>query len=121
MPAVWGTAEHVKIANGATTSGEVDLRGKMLYAIGTPATLTGNTLSFNAAEKPTAEGGVYVTVKHLNVLAATTFTITGVAASQYIIIPGSLVADGLGNCMLQLVSSGAEGADRDFILYTQPY
>ena len=57
------TTSHVKIANGQTTSGEVDCRGKILLAIQTPAALTGNTLAFQAAEKPTAEGGTYVDVK----------------------------------------------------------
>lgn len=111
------TTSHVKIANGQTTSGEVDCRGKILLAIQTPAALTGNTLAFQAAEKPTAEGGTYVDVKHLNVLAVTQFTITGVAASQHIILDGSLLPEGLGNAMLKVVSSGAEGADRDLILY----
>jgi hypothetical protein len=115
------TATHAKIASGAATSGEIDLRGKQLIAVATPAAITNNVMSFTAAEKPTAEGGSYVEVKHLNVLAATAFSITGVAADDYIVIAGSLVPQGIGNCMLKIVMSGVgnEAADRDFILYTK--
>lgn len=116
----YGNSTHVKIASGQTVSGEVDLRGVRLLAISTPAALTGATLSFQAAEMPTAAGGTYVAVQYLNVLAAAVFTITGVAASQHIVIGGSLLPEGLGNCMLKLVSGSAEAADRDLILYTVP-
>ena len=58
---------------------------------------------------------------YLSTLAATAFTITSVTTNQYIVIPGAAVADGLGNCVLKVVSGSAEGADRDIILYTQPY
>lgn len=121
MPAVWGVATHAKIASAATVSGEVDLRGQKLYAVGIPAAFTGVTLAFQQAEKPTAEGGVYTDVKHLNVLAATQFTITGVAPSMTIYIVGSLLPEGIGNGMVKLVSGAAEAADRDLILYTEPY
>jgi hypothetical protein len=116
----FGTTTHAKIASGQTVSGEVDLRGLMLLGISTPAALTGVTLSFQAADVPTAVGGVYVSVLHLNVLAATAFTITGVAASQHIVIDGSLLPNGIGNCMLKVVSGSAEAADRDLILFTRP-
>jgi hypothetical protein len=121
MPAVWGVTTHAKIASGQSVGAEVDLRGLKLYAIGTPAALTGNTLAFQQAEKPAAEGGVYSDVKYLSTLAATQFTITGVAASQTIYIQSAVLPEGIGNGMIKLVSSGAEGADRDFILYTEPY
>jgi hypothetical protein len=116
------TATHAKVASGGTTSGEIDLRGRMLMAVATPSALSNNTLSFTAAEKPTAEGGTYIAVKHLNVLAATAFTITGVAADQHISVAGSLLPQGIGNCMLKIVLGGVgnEAADRDLILYTRP-
>lgn len=114
------TATHAKIASGQTVSGEVDLRGRVLLAIETPAAFTGVTLSFQAAEKPAAEGGTFVPVFHLNVLAATAFTITGVTPSDHIVLNGSLLPNGLGNCMLKVVSGSAEAADRDVILYTRP-
>lgn len=121
MPAVWAPATHAKIASGQTVGAEVDLRGMMLYAIQTPAALTGVTLSFQQAEKPAAEGGVYSPVLYLSTLAATAFTITSVTTSQVIYITSSVMPDGLGNAMIKLVSGAAEGADRDFILYLQPY
>lgn len=120
MPAMSFTASHVKITSGQTVSAEVDLRGRILLAVQTPAALTGVTLAFQAAEKPTAEGGTYVAVNHLNVLAVTATVLTGVAASQHIVIDSSLLPQGFGNCMLKLVSGTAEAADRDIILYTRP-
>lgn len=116
----YGNATHVKIASGQTVSGEVDLRGVRLLAISTPAAFTGATLAFQAAEMPTASGGVYNAVQYLNVLAAAAFVITGVAAAQHIVIDGSLLPAGVGNCMLKLVSGSAEAADRDLILFTVP-
>jgi hypothetical protein len=116
------TATHAKVASGGTTSGEIDLRGKMLLAVQTPAALTNTSMGFSASEKPTAEGGSYVAVHHLNVLASTAFVITSVAADRHIVIDGSLLPNGIGNCMLKIVLSGVgnEAADRDLILYTRP-
>jgi hypothetical protein len=116
----YSNSTHAKIASGQTASSEVDLRGVRLLGISTPAAFTGTTLSFQVAEVPTANGGVYQNVFHLNTLAATAFTITGVAASQHIVIDGSLLPEGFGNCMLKVVSGSAEGADRDLILFTTP-
>ena len=121
MPAVFGTTTHAKIASGQTVGVEVDLRGMKLLAVGTPAALTGVTLAFQQAEKPTAEGGVFSDVKYLSTLAATQFTITGVAASQTIYIQSTVLPEGIGNGVIKLVSGAAEAADRDFILYLEPY
>lgn len=121
MPAIWGVTTHAKIASGQTVGAEVDLRGMKLLAVGTPATLTGVTLAFQQAEKPAAEGGVYTDVKYLSTLAATQFTITSVAASMTIYIQSAVMPEGVGNGMIKLVSGAAEGADRDFILYIEPY
>lgn len=121
MPAVWGPATHAKIASGQSVGVEVDLRGFKVYAIGTPAALTGNTLSFQQAEVPAKEGGVFNSVMYLNTLAAAAFTITGVAANQVIYIQSAVMPEGIGNGVIKLVSSGAEAADRDFILYLEPY
>jgi hypothetical protein len=114
MPAY--SYEPCVIANGATTSGEVDLRGKRLHAVKTPSALTGNTLSFTASEKPS---GTFVGVNHLNTLAVTATTLTGVAANQHIVAGGSgILPDGIQNCILKLVSGSTEGTDRTFILTT---
>lgn len=121
MPAVWGAATHAKIASGQTVGVEVDLRGQKIYAIQTPAALTGVTLSFQQAEKPTVEGGVFAPVFYLSTLAATAFTITGVTASQVIYLQSAVMPDGIGNGVIKLVSGAAEAADRDFILYLEPY
>lgn len=112
--------ETVVISSGQTVSAEFDLRGKKLHAIKTPAALTGTTLSFQAAEKPTAQGGSYVGVRHLATLASTATTITSVAADQWIVIESGILPEGIENCMLKLVSGSAEAADRTFILDTLP-
>lgn len=116
MPAY--TYETVVISSGQTASAELDLRGKRLVAVKTPTALTGNTLTFHCAEKPTELGGAYVAHSHLNTLAATATTITSVAANQWITIQGSLLPGGIQNCMVKLVSGSAEGANRTFIVTT---
>lgn len=119
MPAVWGTTTHAKIASGQTVSGEVDLRGLTLHAITVPTGFTGVTLSFQAAEKPTAEGGVYLPVWHVPANeVAEVLTITTVTAGTHMILQPAFVPS---NCMLKLVSGGAEAADRDLILFLEPY
>ncbi len=120
MPAVWGTTTHVVIANGQTVSGEADLRGQMLYAIGVPSTFDGSTLSFQQAEKPTAEGGVYTAVTYLSTLAAAAVSLTAVAASTTLYIVSAVLPDGIGNGMIKLVA-GSQTGDTEFILYLQPF
>lgn len=112
-----GTAAHAKIASGQTVSSEVDLRGGyMAYAVQTPAAFTGVTLAFQVAEKPAAEGGVYGAVFHMSTLAATATVITGVTTSQVIVL-NDFFPQGLGNCMVRLVSGSAEAADRDLTIH----
>lgn len=120
MPAVFGTTTHVTIADGQTVSGEVDLRGLKLYAIQTPAAWDGTTLSFQMAEKPLAEGGVYAPVTYLSTLAGTAVALTTVAASTALVITSAVLPDGLGNCMLRLVGGAQTGAS-ELILYTIPF
>lgn len=120
MPAVWAPTTHVVIANGQTVSGEADLRGQKLYAIGVPAEFDGTTLSFQQAEKPLAEGGVYTAVTYLSTLAATAVAITAVAASTTLYITSAVLPEGIGNAMIRLVA-GAQTGPTEFILYTIPY
>ena len=110
---------HVSVANAATESGEVDLRGRMLLAVQPGTEFDGTTMSFLAAEKPTRDGGVYGAVNYLNVLDAVPFAITGIAAGDHVVIPGSILPQGIGNCMLKL-TVGAQTGATDFILYTRP-
>ena len=119
MPAVWGVATHAKIASGQTVSSEVDLRGQQLHAIDIPTGFTGVTLSFQAAEKPLAEGGVYLPVWHIPANeVAEVLTITAVTAGTHMVFQANFAP---GNCMLRLVSGGAEAADRDLTLYVEPF
>lgn len=114
------TVTHAKIASGQTASGEVDLRGRMLLAVQTPSDFTGITLAFQVSDKKTADGGAYQDVKYLNTLAVTQLTLTSVSTSQHIVVAGSLLPQGIGNCFLKVVSGSAEAADRELILYTRP-
>lgn len=114
MPASMSIDKAV-IANGATTSGAVDLRGKTLLAVETPAAFTGVTLSFSVCD---TEDGTYIPVRHLNVLASTAFTLTSVSTSQHIVIASSLMPKGFGNCFVKVISGSAEGAARTLNLYS---
>jgi len=117
------TATHAKIASGASLSGEVDLRGKILVAIQAPAAWTAADLSFQAAEKPTAEGGVYGEVFEGDAVGGGAALVVDAAASQYTLLNFEGKPQ---NCMLKVRSgtSGVpvlQGADRDIILYVQPF
>lgn len=101
------------IANGAATSGAVDLRGKRLLGIHMPTDLTGNTLTWSCS--PT-ENGDYHVAYHLSTLAATATVITSAAADITIQLPDDKQP---ANCWLKLISSGNEGAARTFHLFTE--
>lgn len=119
MPAVWGTTTHAKIASGQTVSNEIDIRGQTIHAISVPTGFTGVTLAFQAAEKPTAEGGVYLPVWHVPANeVAEVLTITAVTAGTHLIFQAPFAPS---NCMLKIVSGAAEGADRDLIIFLEPY
>lgn len=123
MPALHRTAIHAKIASGASLSGEIDLRGHVLVAVQIPATWTAADLSFQAAEKPTAEGGFYGEVFEGDAVGGGAALSVDAAASQYTLLN---FAGQPANCMLK-VRSGPSGVpvnqagDRDIILYVQPF
>ena len=124
MPAPGGlTASHAKIPSGTAVSGEVDLRGRTLFAITTPSTFEGTSITLQCAEKPTAEGGVYTDIYYLSTLAATLVTITSVAASRTIVIDSAILPQGIGNCMLKVTITvgGNVAADRDLTLHCRPF
>lgn len=109
------TPTHIKakIASGETVGVAVDLRGKRLLGVQTPADLTGTTLTWHVS--PT-ETGTYDPAFHLSTLAATATVITSVADNKYIMLPDDKRPS---NCFLKLVSGSAEGADREFTLYCE--
>jgi hypothetical protein len=116
MPAVWGTATHVKITSGQTVSGEVDLRGLILIGVQFPAAFTGVTLAFQSAEVPTKEGGVYAPVS-LSTGAGAAVAVSLTAAPATTVFCNF---QPMGNCMMKVVSGAAEAADRDIIIYVSP-
>jgi hypothetical protein len=113
------TTTQAKILNGATESGEIDLRGQMLLAVGIDAGFDGTTMSFLAAEKPTEDGGVYGVVNYLALDVATPFEVSSILADSLISIAGSLLPQGFGNCMAKLVVDSQTGTTV-VTLYTRP-
>lgn len=109
----WPTYIEARIASGETVGLAVDLRGKRLLAIKTPADLTGVTLTWQVSEK---ENGTFYAAYHLSTLAATATVLTSVADDKYITLPQDKQP---ANCWLKLVSGSAEGADRTFILFCE--
>lgn len=116
------TATHVKIASGASLSGEADLRGQVLVAIQFPSAWTAADVSFQAAEVPAALGGVFGEVFISDAAGTGAALAIDAAASQYSTLNFAGVP---ANCVLK-VRSGPSGvpvnqaADRDIILYTRP-
>lgn len=115
MPGVTSTT-HAKITSGGTTSGEVDMRGLRLKGVQIPAAFTSATMIVQAAEKSVAEGGVYGAVTFTSGTGATVpFSLTVTAGESIWLGMNQLP----GNCFLRFVAAGAEGADRDLILYLE--
>lgn len=78
------SAQHqdALIANGSSTSIEIDITDRVLVAVEVPAAWTAATIAITAAQKSTADGGVYVPVFDA---AGTELEIT-VAASRVVVI-----------------------------------
>lgn len=110
-------AEAVVVPPGQT-SGEVDLRNWEVIAVKFPAGWDGTNLSFTAADRPTAEGGVYGNVTTSSGAGALVpFVITAPAAQDYVVIN---MAERPGGAMFKLVASTAPAANRTVILVLAP-
>lgn len=109
------TPEYVVILDTETDSGEIDLRGKKMAFLHLPV-LDGLTLTFEAAEKPTAEGGTYLAVID-DAGAAVTVTHGGSGGAVVL----SPEADYPRNCMLKIILSDAQTADRTFPIIVEPF
>lgn len=121
MPAVFFAATHVKIASGQTVSSEADLRGLKLVGIEFAVALTGATVTATAAERSGADFGP----------PTASFQAVGISTGAGALVPFSVPSNAaasvfftsavqISNCILKLVSAGAEAADRDIILYVTP-
>lgn len=95
----------VVIANGAALSGEIDLRSFRLLGVILPAAWTAADLSFQAAAKPTAEGGVYGEVFIDPGTGVGAALLLDAAASQVTFLDNEAI---VGGCMLK-VRSGPSG------------
>jgi hypothetical protein len=119
LSAVTGTsplqAIPVTIPSGGSLAPAVDLTGKTLVRIITPATMTGTQLTFAGSE---TEGGTYTNVYDRYGVEYSVVS----AASRRIQIPP---ADLVGNCWLKVRSGTAatptvEGAARTVTLLVRP-
>jgi hypothetical protein len=97
------------IASGQTVSGAIDLKGLSLVGVHLPASFTGTTLTFQAAETLAGSfGAVYKDGADLSV---------AVAAGKYVVLNP---ADFAGVRFLKVVSGSAEGAARTLTLAIRP-
>lgn len=98
------------IANGTTTTPEIDLGGTEIVGIQMPAAFTGTTVTFLAA---TATGGTYQAVTD-----GTGSNISKtVAASKYIAIDPTLFR---GIRYVEIVSGASEGGARTLTVFSIP-
>lgn len=100
---------HAVIANGGTTSGEIDLTSQLLCGIIVPAAFTGTSLSFTVADEPGS-----LSFLPLYKDDGTQRTLAVVQGRHYTVNP----ADFAGVRILKIVSNAAEGADRTLKLVT---
>jgi len=98
----------IAVATSATDSAAVDLDGMHLFAIETPATLTGTSLTFKVSADNSTFTGLYDDT-------GTQYSVT-VAASRVIYLDPSKFA---AFQYLKLISGSTEAADRTFTLYTR--
>lgn len=99
----------IDVSVDASTSQAVDLGGRSLVGIITPATLTGSTLTFTSHETLSESIANYRTVIDQ---FGVTKTVPITVDDHIVLLP----ADFLGIKHLRIVSSGTEGADRTFKL-----
>jgi hypothetical protein len=92
---------EVTIANGATSSGAVDLQGRGVVQIILPAAFTGASITFTASPNDGTYQALYNT-------SNTALSMTVTQGRTYILAPSDLV----GVRYLKLVSASAEGASR---------
>lgn len=97
------------IANGATTSGAIDLGGGALVGIRTPATLTGTSFAVQAAD----EAGNFLAVYDSSGNAV---AITAAADRHIYLNPANFA----GLRQIKLVSNASEGGDRTITLIVRP-
>ena len=95
----------VSIANGATTSGEIDLGNRTLCGIHLPAAFTGTALSFTVS---TASGGTFQTLQK----GGADYSIT-VAQGKYVALSPS---DFAGARFIKIVSGTAQEAARSIVV-----
>lgn len=97
----------VTIANGATTSGALQITNDCaVVSIQTPAALTGTTLTLQGSQDGTNYGDVY--------LDGAVMTLTVTTSKVYQISPRAT----LGLASIRLVSGSSEGAARTILVST---
>lgn len=109
------TEASTVIADGAATSGVVDLENKMLTGIHLGSDFDGASITFTAAvsnDRTAPENLTYVAVKDD---AGATVTVTA-AASTHIVLSPTIVMQLLGCRYLKLVANGNQTGDTTVVL-----
>jgi hypothetical protein len=99
----------VRIASGQTVSTAVDLVGTTLTGVRLPATMTSTSYTFQVSE----DGINYAVLDDGN---GTSYTRTCAQGRAFSVDPAMFY----GWPFVKIVSSGAEGADRDIVLVSNP-
>lgn len=103
-------ADAATIANGASQSSIINVRGRDVVGVQMPAAFTGTAITFTASFDGATFQALYDTAGN-----AVSYT---VAASRYIQIPRGTLG---GMQALRLVSGSAEGAGRTVQVILQPH
>lgn len=111
---IYPKVQTVTIANGATTSAEIDLEDQVIVGLYTPSTFDGTTITLTTA--PTA-GGTHYPVAASNA-ASTAYTIT-TTASTYTPVKCDEVTLGLRYIKIVCGTSQSTSAT-DLLLVTRP-
>lgn len=98
------------IANAATTSDEIDLKGTTICGLHIPAAFTGTTIKISAAAE---NDSTFRTVMS----AGADYSLT-VAAGKYVPIENLAIVSGLRR--IKLISGSSEAAERKIIIATRP-
>lgn len=104
----------VTIANGATTSSEVNVGGRRIVGIQMPAAWTAGTIAFQALVSQTGAG--VATFGNVVDSANAAYSLATPTAGTYIALADTAPLHCLGR--VKLVAGAAQAAQRDFFLVT---
>lgn len=113
------TAVAVRIANGATASGEVSVGSLRIVGVAMPAAWTAGNITFQAVVRQAASNPPTPEFKNVVDAAGAAIAIATPAADTYLALPDTLALIALG--VIKVVAGAAQGAQRDFFLVCVDY